>query len=528
KKLRSRKNRVEKPFAIMMADIETVRQHCLINENEEEILLSIERPIVILDKKLDNILSKIIAPHQKNLGVMLPYTPMHYLLLEKDNKSPEVLVMTSGNISEASIEIENQGARNHLENIADVFLMHDREILTECDDSVIRFVDKKNEKGLYPIRRSRGFAPFPIQAKNQLPQILATGAELKNTFGLTRDRSVFMSPHIGNMDSYETLNIYKKNIDHLEQLFKIQPIVIAHDLHPNYLTTKYAKDRGESEGIPTIEIQHHHAHIAACMAENGLGGDEPVIGVAFDGTGFGSDGAVWGGEFLVADFKNFERVSHLDYVRMAGGEKAIRDPYRLALAWLEKIGLDWEEDLAPVKELLDGGRRNLKSQLQGKVNSPLTSSMGRLFDAVSSLAGLRQKINYEAQGAIELEAIADPDEKGCYEFNIVGKIISPENLIRSVIADWRQGISKNVISARFHNGAAEMVLNNCLIQKKKHHISNVVLSGGVWQNILLLTNTLALLRNEGFNVFTHHQVPTNDGGIALGQAVIAAKMIEEA
>ncbi len=527
-KLRGRKNRIDKPFALMMADIDTVKKHCEVSEKEEEYILSIERPIVILEKKTGSNLSEEIAPKQNSLGVMLPYTPLHYLLLERKSDFPDVLVMTSGNYSEAPIEFENEQARKELQSIADVFLMHDREINTQCDDSVIRLVDVGSGEKPYPIRRSRGYAPFPIRLVKGVPQILATGAELKNTFCLTRDRSAILSPHIGNLDSYETLNLYKKNIKHLEQLFKVYPVAIAHDLHPNYMTTRYANERGEIEGIRTMGIQHHHAHIAACMADNGLKGDDPVIGVSFDGTGYGIDGAVWGGEFLIADYSTFERVSHLEYVQMPGGEKAIMEPYRLALAWMEKLGIEWHETLAPVQELADGEKNLLKKQLEAKINCPLTSSMGRLFDVVSSIAGIRQKIHYEAQGAIELEGIVDRDEAAFYEFDFDKEIYSPQYLIRSVIADCLNGVSKSVISAKFHNGVAEMVRQICLVQKNKTQISKVVLSGGVWQNMTLLNKTLALLRNEGFKVFTHQQVPTNDGGIALGQVMIASRLLEEA
>lgn len=534
--LRERKGRIEKPFALMMRDLETIEQHCFVNPAERALLASRERPIVLLERRAESDIAREVAPGQTTLGVMLPYTPLHYLLLTDDggrttNKdatsgvsSLAAIVLTSGNLSEEPIAHLNEDARERLANLADAFLMHDRTIHVRTDDSVMRVPDDS----VYPLRRSRGYAPFPVHLPFEVPPTLAVGGELKNTFCVTRDQYAFLSHHIGDLENYETLRSFESGVAHFEKLFRITPQVLAYDLHPDYLATRYALERAEREGLRAVGVQHHHAHIAACMAEHGLRGTHPVIGVAFDGTGYGDDGAIWGGEFLIADYVHYQRAAHLAYIPLPGGDKATREPWRIALAWLHQAGLEWRDDLLPVQAGNSEARRILLRQIESRLNAPLTSSMGRLFDAVASLAGVRQRVNYEAQAAIEFESVFDTQETGAYEFELS---ISPRNhslrvaaepAIRAIVADLRAHISPGIISARFHNGVARMVSEVCRTLRQQLGLNEVALSGGVWQNMTLLRKTRDLLRADDFTVFIHELVPANDGGIALGQAMIAA------
>ncbi len=398
--LRTRKLRVDKPFALMMPDLETVEKHCIVNDAERELLQSTARPIVLLKRKPESNIAKEVAPNQDWIGVMLPYTPLHYLLFAKPDLQPLTfdlppLVMTSGNLSEEPIATDNDEARERLSKLADAFLMHDRDIHIRCDDSVVRvFEDNRqskivNRKSIYPIRRSRGYSPFPVKLPFDVPQLLAVGSELKNTFCVTNGNYAFLSHHIGDMENYETLRSFEQGVEHFERLFRVKPEVIAYDMHPNYLATRYALERAEREGLPTVAVQHHHAHVAACMAEHGL--NEPVIGVSFDGTGYGEDGAIWGGEFLVGDYKSYQRAAHLEYFPLPGGDAAIKKPARTALALLWSLGLEWDENLAPVKEFCAEDQVTLRAQLEKKINAPMTSSMGRLFDAVAASRGCAAK-----------------------------------------------------------------------------------------------------------------------------------------
>jgi hydrogenase maturation protein HypF len=538
--LRRRKLRVDKAFAVMMPNLVSVEAHCFVNEGERHLLESRQRPIVILQRRPGSSIASAVAPGQATTGVMLPYTPLHYLLM--DGEGLVALVMTSGNLSEEPIATDNQEARERLSGIADAFLMHNRDIRTRCDDSVVRVIKAVTIDAPQPVtqqsmflRRSRGYAPDPIRLPFELPPLLATGPELKNTFCLARQRYAFLSHHIGDLENYETLQSFEDGIDHFERLFRVQPEAIAYDLHPNYLATRYALERAETETLPAIGVQHHHAHIAACMADNGLSGEQPVIGAAFDGTGYGEDGAIWGGEFLVTSYTGFQRLAHLASVPLPGGDVAVREPWRMALAWLWQCGLDWEAWLEPFKAGMNGSESDqtikvLRYQLEKGVNAPLTSSMGRLFDAAAALAGVRQRVNYEAQAAIEFEAMADPAEPGAYAFEIIhddsqAYIIHPRPLFAALLADLRGGVPKPVLSARFHNGVAQMTRQVATHLRQDTGISEVALSGGVWQNITLLTKTVNLLEGDGFTVLLHHQTPPNDGGVALGQAVIAAKRL---
>jgi len=541
--LRNRKLRVDKPFAIMMLDIQTIEQHCFVSDAEQELLSSTARPIVLLKRKPESNIVEEAAPKQDWIGVMLPYTPLHYLLLEKTEGFPEALVMTSGNLSEEPIATDNDEARKRLSNLADAFLMHNRDIYIRSDDSVVRVftghesrntqhggLDTAGEqrlpdhqmKSIYPLRRSRGYSPFPVKLPFEVPQILAAGSELKNTFCITNKNYAFLSHHIGDMENYETLKSFEQGVEHFENLFRVKPEAIAYDLHPNYLATRYALERAERENIPSMGVQHHHAHIAACMAEHGLNGTHPVIGLAFDGTGYGEDGAIWGGEVLIVDYKSYQRKYHLEYFPLPGGDAAIKKPARTALALLWSLGMEWDERLISVAEFSAEDQVVLRTQLERKINTPMTSSMGRLFDAAAALAGVRQKVNYEGQAAIEFEALADETERASYSFGLDQDTVKVRSVVEALIKDVMAGIHISKISARFHNGLAESAREICLKIKSETGIDEVVLSGGVWQNITLLGRTLSLLNKDGFRVYIHREVPTNDGGLSLGQAVIAA------
>ena len=387
-----------------------------------------------------------------------------------------------------------------------------------------------------PLRRSRGYAPYPVKLPFNAPTILAAGAELKNTFCVTRDNYAFLSHHIGDLENYETLRSFEDGVAHFERLFRIQPEIIAYDLHPNYLATRYALERAEHEGLKTIGVQHHHAHIAACMAENGLRGDRPgdnrVIGVAFDGTGYGIDGAIWGGEFLIADYRGFEQAAHLEYMPLPGGDAATKHPYRIALSYLRQAGIEWADDLAPVRAASSIERTTLRKQIESNLNTFPTSSMGRLFDAVASICDMRQHVNYEGQAAIEFEALADGSETGGYAFEVEADsvvrgawCVKLDGMIRAVVADVLSGVPTPLVSARFHNGLAQLVLEVCEKIRRARGLNEVALSGGVFQNVTLLKKTVKRLREADFAVYTHRLVPPNDGGLALGQAIIAAASI---
>ncbi|HEY9152940.1 MAG TPA: carbamoyltransferase HypF [Anaerolineales bacterium] len=519
--LRKRKLRVDKPFALMMSDLETIERHCFVSDTERELLQSTARPIVLLKRKPESNIALEVAPKQDTIGIMLPYTPLHYLLLEKADDFPQALVMTSGNLSEEPIATDNVEVRQRLSSLADAFLLHNRDIYIRCDDSVVRVFEKE----IYPIRRSRGYAPFPVKLPREFPPLLAAGSELKNTFCITNKNYAFLSHHIGDMENYETLKSFEQGVEHFERLFRVTPEAIAYDLHPNYLATRYALERAERENLPAIGVQHHHAHIAACMAEHGLDGSQPVIGLSFDGTGYGEDGAIWGGEFLVADYKSYQRPFHLGYFPLPGGDASIKKPARTALALLWSLGMEWDKHLASVVEFNQEERNILKIQLEKKINAPMTSSMGRLFDAAAALAGVRQTVNYEGQAAIEFEALADPDEAGGYSFALEQAQVGVGSAFEALIKDVRAGIPVSKISARFHNGLAETIRSTVKKINQETGIRTIALSGGVWQNLTLLGRTLSLLHSDGFTVYLHRQVPTNDGGLSLGQAVIAANRL---
>ena len=518
--LRQRKKRPAKPLAVMVATLAEARNHCDISEEEAKLLASPNSPIVLLPWLEGSSVCQAVAPNLKYLGVMLPYTPLHHLLL-KETGFP--LVMTSGNLSEEPIAKDNDEAVERLSGIADYFLVHNRDIYARYDDSVTMV-----ERGVPQlVRRARGYAPYPIHLGFSGEQILGCGAEEKNTFCLTRDEYAFLSQHIGDMANLETMEHYTNTIELYRKLFRIEPKVIAHDLHPDYLATKYARELASKTGARLVGVQHHHAHIVSGMVDNGL--NLAVIGVACDGTGYGTDGNIWGGEFLVADYQGFTRVGQLEYLPLPGGDLAIKKPYRTAIGYL--LTLLGKEGLKPdipfLREIDDIEVELIRQQVKKKINAPLTSSCGRLFDAVSALIGVRGEIEYDAQAAIELEMAAydASTETGDYPFTIEEmngvSVIKLRDLFSSVLSDLRHYETQAVISARFHNTVARMILRLCQLISGKTGITQVVLSGGVFQNRLLLKKTVGLLEAGGFKVFTHRQVPANDGGISLGQAVIA-------
>jgi len=521
--LRQRKRRPFKPLAVVVADMDEAKRHCCISEKEEELLTSSESPIVLAWRKPGSTVCQAVAPNLKYLGVMLPYTPLHHILL-RETRLP--LVMTSGNLSEEPIAKDNDEAIRRLSGIADYFLVHNRDIYARYDDSVTFF----ERDDVQIARRARGYAPYPIQLTFKARQTLGCGAEMKNNFCLTKDNYAFVSQHIGDLENLETLEHFENTLSLYKKLFRIEPEVIAYDLHPEYLATKYALElASQFNDIKLVPVQHHHAHIVSCMADNKV--EAPVIGIALDGTGYGSDGHIWGGEFLVVDYKGFKRMGHLEYLPLPGGDAATKRPYRIAIGYLLKLlgEASITSELVFLKQIDAIEIEFIKRQLQAELNSPLTSSMGRLFDAVSALIDVRGEIDYEGQAAVELEMIAYDDSgkvaNDGYPYSMIEhngmSIIQLKELLSAIVEDLHQGIPKATISAKFHNTVAQMVCEMCQLMAKSTGINQVALSGGVFQNRLLLREVMSLLESAGFSVLTHKQVPCNDGGIALGQAVIA-------
>ena len=531
RELRKRKNRDGKPFALMAKDIDTVLKYCFVNEKELEILQSVKKPIVLLNRRpLNDLPINYISPDNDQLGIMLPYTPVHYLLFASDL---ELLIMTSGNISGEPIYYKDDEARRGLYEIADYFLINNREIFIRTDDSVTEVFRGKE----FLVRRSRGYVPFPVDISSvltdseyteRIPSVLACGGELKNTFCITKGSKAFISHHIGDLENIETLASFENGIEHFEKIFSADPEATAFDKHPDYLSTKYAV---ELSGTAKIPVQHHHAHIAACMAENNVLG--PVIGVAFDGTGYGDDGRIWGGEFFTGDYSGFERQAHFEYVPLPGGEAGIKEPWRMAVSYLVKT---FGEDLTAYKlpflsEISTDRVDFVIQQIIKGINSPDTSSVGRLFDAVSALCLLCNKIEYEGQAAIRLEKVAGiaEDLQYLYEIDRIGSEyqISVRQMISAIVEDMAKGKDPSCISGAFHRTVAKIVLEVCQMLREDSGINQVALSGGVFQNRLLLGLALDLLENNGFRVYIHSKVPTNDGGISLGQAAIALRKIVE-
>ena len=537
--LRDRKGRIDKPFALMAANLDVVRAICKVSPAEEALLTSREKPIVLLERKPQNErayrISKWVAPNLDYLGVMLPYTPLHHLLLnQKDillsaESVPPLLVMTSGNFSEEPIATDDEDALQRLTPLADAFLVHNREIHMRCDDSVVRVDHGQSTMDHEPVemvhrpssivylRRSRGYAPYPVKLTLDAKPTLAVGGELKNTFCLARDRYAFLSHHIGDMENAETYESFEKGIQHLSHIFRVQPELIAYDLHPTYFSTQYA----QRLDVPRVGVQHHHAHIVSCMADNGLD-NRRLIGLSFDGTGYGTDGAIWGGEALLASFGNFERFAHLEYLPLPGGESAIRSPWRIAAGYAHALGIQ-VDDLPFLQNADSQALHILRQQIDKHINSPLTSSMGRLFDAVASLIGIRNDVTYEAQAAIEMEALAKPfvGIASSYPYLVDGSVIRVKDMLNCIVEDARAKKSTELIAARFHKTIADIAIDVCQRARDLAGLCEVALSGGVWQNQLLLDLVRYGLRHNAFVVYFHSQVPTNDGGLSLGQAVIA-------
>ncbi|MCP4666707.1 MAG: carbamoyltransferase HypF [Deltaproteobacteria bacterium] len=517
-RLRRRKHREEKPLAMMVHDLAGARKVAHLDEVEAEILTSHQRPIVILKKRRFHGLSSQIAPKNTTFGIMLPYTPLHYLLMKGGFKA---LVMTSGNMTEEPIHINNDEAFKGLGDIADYFLVHNRDIYLRSDDSLVRVVDRQPRQ----IRRSRGFVPVPIflpQEMSKLPSVLAVGGELKNTICLTKENRAFLSQHVGDMENLETLDFFHLTISHLKRILEIGPEVIAHDLHPDYLSTQYAR---QQRHLPIVAVQHHHAHIVSCLAEHGHNG--PVIGLALDGTGYGADGRIWGGEVLLADLTSFKRAAHLETLPLPGGDGAARFPWRMALVYLDRAYGDglFNLDLPYVRGLDKEQAVILLQMARQGVNAPHTSSCGRFFDAISALLGLRGEIAYEGQAAIELEMSRKSGEKGSYAFHIESegdpRVMLTSGIVKGVVDDIIKGVGKGVISGRFHNTLINMFTESCILIREETGMDQVALSGGCFQNETLLTGLTRSLGAAGFAVLSHARVPANDGGLALGQAVCA-------
>ena len=535
-RLRARKHREDKPFAVMTADLPAARALCEVDDVAASLLTSPRRPIVLLPRRgagrppdagppLDAgppyapglplaRLAASVAPGNRQLGVMLPYTPLHHLLLREFGRP---IVLTSGNVSDEPIAYQDADALARLGGIADVFLTHDRPIHIRTDDSVVRPFRGREAV----LRRSRGYVPEPLAVASRFGRpVLACGAELKNTFCLGRGDHAFLSHHVGDLENYETLRSFTEGIGHFRRLFDVEPQIIAHDLHPEYLSTKYAL---EQDDCVLAGVQHHHAHIASCLADSGEAG--PVIGVAFDGTGFGTDGTIWGGEFLIADLADAERAGHLAGVPMPGGAAAIRQPWRMAAAYLDAAypgGLPAGLDVAARNS---GTWPDVLTLARRRVNAPVTSSAGRLFDAVAALLGVRDAINYEGQAAVELEQLAATSRHDPYPAAITdGRplTVAGSDLVRAAAEDLLAGVPREVIGARFHQGVAAMIGEVCGLLRDRSGLGTVALSGGVFQNLLLLGTVVDLLEKRGFRVLTHSRVPPNDGGISLGQAVVAA------
>jgi hydrogenase maturation protein HypF len=506
--LRARKHREDKPFAVMVADLATAHKMCVIDPVGEQVLSGRRRPVVLLPRRPDAPVAPAVSPGNRSLGLMLPYTPLHHLLL-REVAGP--IVLTSGNVSDEPIAYQDDDARQRLTGISDAYLTHDRAIHMRTDDSVVR-VFRGAE---LPVRRSRGYAPEPLTLAQPVPRpILGCGAELKSTFCLARGRHAFLSHHIGDLENYETLRSFTEGVTHFRRLFDVTPEVVAYDLHPEYLSTKYALELAD---VGLVGVQHHHAHIASCLADNNAVG--PVLGVAFDGTGYGSDGTLWGGEFLLVDLTGFQRMAHLVPVPLPGGAAAIRQPWRMAAAYLG--------DDAP-HELIQRNVQHwdaVRAMVSRQVNAPLTSSAGRLFDAVAAVLGIRDAINYEGQAAIELEQRADLAEHGTYPAAVTeGPALQLHgvDLVRAAANDLRAGVAPEVIATRFHHGVADAIVRVCLMLRDSTGLGVAALSGGVFQNVLLLERTVAGLERSGFRVLTHSRVPPNDAGISLGQVAVAA------
>ncbi|MEA2273671.1 MAG: hydrogenase maturation protein HypF [Solirubrobacteraceae bacterium] len=518
--LRGRKHREDKPFALMAPSLVAARELVEPRAEDEELLVSIERPIVLATRRGDADVAPAVAPLSPELGVMLPYSPLHHLLLSDVGAT---LVMTSGNVSDEPIAYGDADALARLEGIADLFLLHDRPIQTRTDDSVLRTFATNGTRRTQMLRRSRGFVPasltLPVATARH---VLACGAELKNTFCVAKGERAWVGHHVGDLQNYETLRSFTEGVEHFRTLFAVKPEVVAHDLHPEYLSSKYAH---ELDAVELVGVQHHHAHLAACLAEHGETG--PAVAAVYDGTGYGYDGTIWGGELLVGDLLDFERAGLLNPVQMPGGEAAIRQPWRMACAWLA-AAFDEPQSLPPALSgvVEEVAWRQVGELVRTGLASPLTTSVGRLFDAVAALCGVRAQVNYEGQAAVELEAACAAGEEGVYPLDVVENggqmMLDARPTVRALVEDLAGGASVGVVAARFHNTMAAATASACAAAAEGEALDTVVLSGGVFQNRRLLERTFGLLADAGLHVLTPERLPPNDGGIAFGQAAVAA------
>jgi hydrogenase maturation protein HypF len=520
-RLRQRKGREEKPFAMMVRDLAAAASLCEVSPKAAELLTSAEAPIVLLPRRPDAAVATGIAPGRLELGIMVPATPLHHLLLREVDFP---LVATSGNRSEEPICIDEREALERLGDMADLFLLHDRPIQRHMDDSVARVVAGAPRI----LRRARGFAPLPVTVAEGLPVILAVGAHMKTAVALSVGRQVFLSQHIGDLETPEAMGAFTRVIADFTRLYDASPVLVVHDLHPGYPSTRWAEEWAVEHGIPSLAVQHHHAHLVSCLAENGA--PNPALGVTWDGTGYGTDGTVWGGEFLRGDAAGFTRFAHLRPFRLPGGEAAVREPRRSALAVLFEIfGGDAlsREDLPPVRAFAPSERTLLARMLETGLNSPLTTSAGRLFDAVAALLGLSQRTRYEGQAAMALEAAADPREDAAWPFPLVPREGAPalldwEPLLRALLEDLGRGVNAGRLAARFHNSLVDGIARTAEAAGEAH----VALTGGCFQNRLLLERAAERLSALGFGVLLHREVPPNDGGISLGQVLAGARHLK--
>ena len=530
--LRRRKHRHGKPFAVMVRDVTEARRLCDLNLEEEELLQTPARPIVLSRARAGDLIAPEVAPGIPWLGVFLPYAPLQHLLFA--DPRVKALVMTSANLSEEPIATDNEEARRRLGAIADVFLMHDREILQRCDDSVVSIVDGAPQI----IRRARGFVPLGVDLPFDVPPLLAVGGQLKSVFTLARGRQAYQSQHLGDLENLTGLQFFEESLAHLMHTFEIEPELVVRDMHPGYLSSTWAERWAAERTLPVVEVQHHHAHIAACMAEHRLEGS--VIGLSLDGTGYGTDGRIWGGEILVARLDSFDRFAHLDYVPMPGGEAAIREPWRMALAHLHAAGMDNEgQHFLAGTGITEQEGRIVRQMLQRRVNSPMTSSLGRLFDAVAAVVFGRRAVDYEAQAAIELEgaALGEPDEPALehYQLRIEGgdwskhepAVITTKSIWGALVHDLLRDVAKGEIAARFHAGVAAGFAAAAVLARERTGITQVVLSGGCLHNRRLAPLLRRGLEEEGFAVYLHREVSPGDGGLSYGQAVVAAAIVKQ-
>jgi hydrogenase maturation protein HypF len=521
--LRKRKQRVRKPFALMAPDMEVINKFCYVSEHEEALLMSARRPVVLLRKKEDSALPEAIAPGNRDLGFMLPYTPLHRLLME----GLEVAVMTSGNMSEEPIQHINDEARSGLDSLADAFLLHDREIFMRVDDSVVRAA----QPSAVFIRRARGYAPESVALTSKGPDVLAVGADMKNTFTILKDDRAIVSQHMGDMDRLETVEFFEQTLSNLCSVYSAMPEALAHDMHPAYGSTRWAL----SKDIPKLAVQHHHAHIAGVMAEHGLSGK--VIGVALDGTGYGPDGKLWGGEFLLTGFEGFARLGQLSYIRLPGGERAIREPWRIAAGVIDDVfGSEARDILDKLGFVSEYGESKVSDILRvSKIDefSPQSSGAGRYFDAASAILGICSESSFEGEAAMALEGAASlaPGETGSYEFGITQDqcpALDFKEVFRQMALDRTGGRAVPEIAMSFHNTVARAVVEAASGISQVAGVKEIALSGGVFQNVTLLNKITGMLESAGLNVYFNRQVPANDAGVSLGQAVILRHQMDKA